>query len=87
MSVDTVTEKDILEKLRMLSSEQWAQVLDFIGYLSQKATSEPPPAFARSPEEHVSPRGWDTYVRVADHVRRAWPEEQATQSLLDEVRR
>ena len=31
--------------------------------------------------------GWETYAQVAEQVRQAWPAEQSTQELLDEIRR
>ncbi len=31
--------------------------------------------------------GWDAYARVAEQVRQAWPAEQETQQVLDEIRR
>jgi prevent-host-death family protein len=31
--------------------------------------------------------GWDAYARVAEQVREAWPVEQTTDEILDEVRR
>ena len=30
--------------------------------------------------------GWETYARLAEQVRLAWPAEQGTQDILDEVR-
>ncbi len=29
---------------------------------------------------------WETYAQVAEQVRQAWPAEQSTQDLLDEIR-
>ena len=31
--------------------------------------------------------GWETYAQLAEQVRQAWPTEQSTQELLDEIRR
>ena len=31
--------------------------------------------------------GWGAYAQVAEQVRQAWPAEQSTQDLLDEIRR
>ncbi len=31
--------------------------------------------------------GWDTYARVAEQMRQAWPAGQETQKVLDEIRR
>ncbi len=31
--------------------------------------------------------GWETYIRLAEQVRRDWPAEQDTQNLLDNIRR
>ena len=30
--------------------------------------------------------GWETYARLVEQVRLAWPAEQGTQDILDEVR-
>ena len=31
--------------------------------------------------------GWETYARVAEQARQAWPGEQESQAVLDEIRR
>jgi hypothetical protein len=31
-------------------------------------------------------REWENYARLAEQVRRAWPPEQGTQDLLEEIR-
>jgi len=31
--------------------------------------------------------GWETYAQLAQELRQAWPAEQSTQDLLDEIRR
>jgi antitoxin (DNA-binding transcriptional repressor) of toxin-antitoxin stability system len=31
--------------------------------------------------------GWVTYAQLAEQVRQAWPAEQSTQDVLDEIRR
>lgn len=31
--------------------------------------------------------GWDHYARLAEELRQAWPEDQETRALLDEIRR
>jgi prevent-host-death family protein len=31
--------------------------------------------------------GWETYARLAEQLRQAWPAEQGTQDTLDEIRR
>ena len=31
--------------------------------------------------------GWDTYARIAEQMRQAWPAGQETQKVLDEIRR
>jgi hypothetical protein len=36
MSVESVTEKQVLEQLSDLEPSRWAEVLDFIGYLKQR---------------------------------------------------
>lgn len=41
--INKVSEKQILNELRGLDSEQWSEVLDFIGYLKHRASSRPQP--------------------------------------------
>lgn len=36
MSVDSVTEKQVLEELSDLEPSRWPEVLDFIGYLKER---------------------------------------------------
>ena len=36
MSVDSVTEKQVLEELSELKPSRWPEVLDFIGYLKER---------------------------------------------------
>jgi prevent-host-death family protein len=31
--------------------------------------------------------GWETYAQLAEELRQAWPTDQNTQQLLDEIRR
>jgi prevent-host-death family protein len=31
--------------------------------------------------------GWETYAQLAEELRQAWPTDQSTQELLDEIRR
>ncbi len=31
--------------------------------------------------------GWTAYARLAEEIRRAWPSDQSSQTVLDEVRR
>lgn len=40
MTTGTVTEKQVLDELRNLEPGRWLEVLDFIGYLKQRATLE-----------------------------------------------
>lgn len=37
--------------------------------------------------KHTLAGGWTAYARLADELRQTWPQEQSTQSALDEVRR
>jgi len=42
-----------------------------------------------TPLEEARPatNGWTAYARLAETLRQAWPAEQRTQSLMDEIRR
>ena len=40
MTTGTVTEKQVLDELRDLEPGRWLEVLDFIGYLKNRATLE-----------------------------------------------
>ena len=43
-------------------------------------------AMVEAGKQHVV-GGWEHYARLAEQVRQAWPPEQGTQDLLDEIRR
>jgi len=47
MATGRVTQKQILEELRSLEPSRWSEVLDFIGYLKHRATSERVPAHSQ----------------------------------------
>jgi hypothetical protein len=50
MTISLVNEKQILDALHRLEPGRWPEVLDFIGYLQQRATSvsvQPAPLTAR----------------------------------------
>jgi prevent-host-death family protein len=43
-------------------------------------------AMVEAGKQHMA-GGWENYARLAEQVRQAWPPEQGTQDLLDEIRR
>ena len=45
-----------------------------------------PLAEPRQVEEQHAAAGWEYYARVAEELRRAWPQNQDTQTLLAEIR-
>ncbi len=49
MTTTHITERDIFEKLRLLDSSKWEEVLDFINYLAQKPSQDKAPAATRRP--------------------------------------
>ena len=59
MTISLVNEKQILDALHRLEPGRWPEVLDFIGYLHQRAASapvQPAPLTARAfPERVVLP--------------------------------
>ncbi|MEJ5311981.1 MAG: hypothetical protein WHX52_19625 [Anaerolineae bacterium] len=47
MTTIPVTERDIFEQLHLLDRGKWGEVLDFISYLTQRASQDKAPAAPR----------------------------------------